>query len=544
VQTESTHPELLVRSDGDFGPRLEKTENNMNASHLLRASVIVLLSATVVACGGGSDDTPPPVPTPAPAPSPTPSPPPPPPAVPTVARIEIAPSRLSLAPGQTRRLSARTLDAAGAPIAAPVDWRSSDPTRVSIAGDVATAVAAGEVTLTAASGAISSSPMPVRVSAPAQSDRLIDAARAAGTIDATTALKYRVFAAYDDPRLPFEYVGNQRPRYANEIGFQLAAAYETMSAADQAEMGPFMLPPIYSDSWRGLRRAARTTASGIDPAPTARLHKHVAAAPGGRSDARVRAAAARPAPCSGLIDAGWVAVDSAHFRVWYDTSAAAGTAVTATQAASVSAAAEESYLALSALGMRLPLADNALAHPCHGGDGRLDIYLVEPGTAGTDDDDAPGIPSSLGITVTINDTGTPSPVFISLSANTLGNGQMFGTLAHEYMHAVQAAYRNHGSAGAGAGVFLKDATADWAIDYVRATDNLEQASAPGLLSDMLPPLWSTASSGRRYGAYLFFQFVARVRDSAGNDYGGAAAVRSFWEQLDAQPPVRCNRWRR
>lgn len=376
--------------------------------------------------------------------------------------------------------------------------------------------------------------MPVRVSAPAQSDRLIEAALSAGTINATTALKYRVFAAYDDPRLPFQFVGNQRPRFANEIGFQLAAAYETMSAADQAEMGPFMLPPIYRDSWRGLRRAARTAAATIDATSTIPRVTKIGVASG--TDARVRAAAAaRPAPCSGLIDAGWVAVDSAHFRVWYDTSAPPATAVTPVQAASVSAAAEESYLALLALGMRAPLADNALAHPCHGGDGRLDIYIVEPGSSGTDEDDAPGIPSNLGVTVTINDGGTPSPVFINLSANTLGGGKMFGTLAHEYMHAVQAAYRNHGSAGAGAGVFLKDATADWAIDYVRAADNLEQASAPGLLGDMLPPLWSTAASGRRYGAYLFFQFVARVRDSAGNDYGGAAVVRSFWEQLDAQP---------
>ncbi len=144
----------------------------MSQRLLFRAAAMVLLGAAVAACGGGSDNAipeppaaPTPTPTPTPTPSPTPTPTPTPTPAPAVARVDVGVTRLSLAPGQTATLTARALDATGAPVVANVVWESSNPALVSVAGNVATAVAAGSATLTARSGTVSSSAVPVRVAA-------------------------------------------------------------------------------------------------------------------------------------------------------------------------------------------------------------------------------------------------------------------------------------------------------------------------------------------------------------------------------------------
>ncbi|MCU0949561.1 MAG: hypothetical protein MUC68_00530 [Burkholderiaceae bacterium] len=424
-------------------------------------------------------------------------------------------------------LAARTFDAAGAPIAANVTWESGDPARLSIAGNVATALAAGTTTITARSGSVASSAVPVRVAAPASSEGLINAALAAGTIDAATALKYRVFAIYGDNRLPFDYLGNQTPRRENHLAFDLALAYPTLSAADQAELGPYMLPPIYVDSWLGKRRAAARGASAVAPQHATR---HVAgtgktASPSGSNGAQVRRQADRAPSCSGIVDQGWTPVDSTHFRVWYDAVNHPGDLAGAQVASSV---AEETYSALNALGMRAPLSDVSLLSPCFGGDGRIDIYLV-PEAARF------GISSTvLGATFTINTTAATSSAFINLNRTEIGSPLFFGTVAHEYMHVVQAAYPNHLRMPAAARQFIKDSTADWAIDYVRATDNGEHDSARYLTENIETPLWASSYELKRYGAYLFFQFVARIQDQSGNGYGGAQAIRTIWENIAAQ----------
>jgi hypothetical protein len=501
----------------------------MNHRALFRAAAIVMVGVALSACGGGSDNPPPepvqsPTPTPTPPPTPTPSPPTP---APALARIEVITMRLSLAPGQTATLQARTLDASGAPIAASVTWESSNPALVSIVGDVATAVAAGTSTITARSGAVASNAVPVRVAAPSSSETLIIAALAAGTIDAQTALKYRVFAVYGDSRLPFDYLGNQTPRRENHLAFDLALAYPTLSAADQAELGPYMLPPIYADSWLGKRRAA---ARGASAATTQYVTRHVAgsgktSSPSGSNGAQVRPLADRGPSCSGIVDQGWTPVDSTHFRVWYDAVNHPGDLAGAQVASSV---AEETYSALSALGMRAPLSDVSLLSPCFGGDGRIDIYLVpEAARFGIDSD-------VLGVASTINTTAATSSAFINLNRTRIGSPLFFGTVAHEYMHVVQAAYPNHLRMPEAARQFIKDATADWAIDYVRASDNGEHDSARYLTQHIETPLWASSYELKRYGAYLFFQFVARIQDQSGNGYGGAQAVRTVWDNIAAQ----------
>lgn len=483
----------------------------MIAQCLLRNASIALLAVALAACGGGDE----PAPgnpgstarpsTPAPAPT----------------QINVSPTRLSLAPGQTARLTAVAVDNSGAPIAASVSWQSSDPAKVVIENnDTARGVAEGSATITAVSGSISSSPLPVRVVAPIASAGLIDAALAAGTIDATTALKYKVFAAYNDPRLPFEYLGNQRPRYESYLGQQLALAFPKLSEADQREMSPFMLPPIYEDSWLGQREAAAQAAS--DPSQSKAA-----------SNGRVRPLAdARPV-CSGRITRGWEKVDSEHFRVWFNQ---AKFPQDASAAATTVAFLEGAHAKLVALGMRPPVSDDDL--DCNGGDGRFDFYLVESGTWGVGPD---GNGSTvLGGAKPLESAGSTVPMFMVVMRALVGTNLFSGTVAHEYMHAVQSAYENKFNLPDEALTFLSDATADWAIDYlVDASDpgvNGEHSSAPGLLDHADTPLWApTDSSLKNYGSYLFFQFVSRMRNAQGASYGGPEAIRDVWALIAAQP---------
>lgn len=464
-------------------------------------ALLLVLGVSIAGCGGSGDsgDSPAPVPPPPPAPS--------------LARIEISPARLSLAPGQVATLRVRTLDQNGAPIAANVTWQSSDPSRLEVVDGTARAIAVGSVTITASSGAVSSPQVPVRISQPASSGGLIDAALADGRIDAVTALKYRVFAAYDDPRLPFEYLGNQRPRYDNRIGFELALAFDRLSAADQADLFPFMVPPAYTDSWLALREAGAAAAS-----------RTAAAAAGDRVGP-----ASRPA-CRQAIAPGWRFIDSQNFRVWYRHDKYPGDREVAVK---VSEYLEESRTKLLALGMREPLPDESFfnSNRCSGGSASIDAYLVESGLFGTNG-------SVLGVTEPLSDASAKSSAFIILNRDIPSMPEFFGTVAHEYMHVVQAAYENHLNMPNEAREFIKDAIADWAIDYVRPTDNGEHSSAKYLMDAPTTPLWASSAALKRYGAYLFFQFIARLRDAAGNGYGGPVVVKDLWERIAAQPTGR------
>lgn len=475
----------------------------LNCTRYPRLAMLAAAGVLLAACGGGSD-----------GPAPT----PPPPTV-TVARVDVTPTRVSLQPGGAVDLSAVARDAAGNPITTGVTltWQSSNAAVATITGSRATAVANGTAEITAVANGTRSAAVPVRVAAPASGQQLIAAALAAGTIDANTAIKYRVFAAFNDPRLPFEFVGNERPRYDNTIAFDLSLAFEGMSAADQAEVAPFFLPPIYADSWLGKRRARAVSAAGAMSAQTA----------AGRVRAFVND---RPAPCSGIIDAGWTPHDSVNFRIWYD---AAAHPTDAAAAVTVAAAAEDAYFGLRALGLRTPVPDASPTRICFGGDGRVDIYMVEQGEFGTSN-------SILGVATVIDGRSATSPAFIVINRSKVGTPEFYGTVVHEYMHVVQAAYPNHLAMSNLEIEFFKDATADWAIDYVKSTDNGEHSSAAGLLNGMESPLWASSRSSKRYGAYLFFQFATRVGNANGNDYGGPAVVRNFWEGVAAQPAGSIN----
>jgi hypothetical protein len=485
----------------------------MTKQTLFRIAAVVTLGAAVAACGSGSDDPAPPVPAPAPAPSPAPSPaPPPPPAGPTVARIEISPTRLSLLPGGSVELSAVVRDAAGNPITTgfTLTWQSSNAAVVSIAGSTATAVGLGSAEITAVANATRSAAVPVRVAAAASGSQLIGAALAAGRIDTNTALKYRVFALFNDPRLPFEFVGNTSRRSAGTTMAELGREFDQLSAADKADVARYFIPPIYASSWFYQKTPLAVTAS---------------AASGGR----VRALAARPCEAGDVfVGQDWKSEDSTLFRVWYLHNRYPTDVELARK---VIAAAATVRGVLAGAGLRTPVSDavDPAAAACNGGDGRIDIFLM-PG-------EDVSVSGAYGVTDrAIRDLSARSG-FMMLNRDDVGRAAtptecagpdciLKGTVAHEYMHLVQGAYARSLIGGIR---WLLDATADWAINHVYPSNNFEHLQVPAFAADVQQPLWWPNAygdgDGKMYGAWMFIEYLTRQANSPD-------VVRQIFEQQE------------
>src|SRR5512140_2202128 len=88
-----------------------------------------------------------------------------------------------------------------------------------------------------------------RPAEPPVAEELIDAAMQAGTIDANTALEYKVFASYDDSRLPVEYRGNNNLAFDSHAVEELSIRYPSLPSSIQETLGPFLIPPYYEGSW-------------------------------------------------------------------------------------------------------------------------------------------------------------------------------------------------------------------------------------------------------------------------------------------------------
>ncbi|NLE80466.1 MAG: hypothetical protein GX610_12935, partial [Rhodococcus sp.] len=83
----------------------------------------------------------------------------------------------------------------------------------------------------------------------ASSYQLIDAALDAGDIDEETALTYKVYATFADARLPEEFGGDDDGRDGTLLMRELARRIDSLAAATQANLRPFLLPPAATGSW-------------------------------------------------------------------------------------------------------------------------------------------------------------------------------------------------------------------------------------------------------------------------------------------------------
>ena len=122
---------------------------------LLRWLTSLTLAFAVAACGGGGGNNA---------------------EAPPASRIEAGPASVLLTGnGASRTLSAQLLDAAGAPVAGPIAWTSSDPALVAVdaTGSVRALAGAGSARVTASSGTLQSAAVLVTIAQPAAGAQLL-----------------------------------------------------------------------------------------------------------------------------------------------------------------------------------------------------------------------------------------------------------------------------------------------------------------------------------------------------------------------------------
>jgi hypothetical protein len=397
-----------------------------------------------------------------------------------IASISLSPATSSVGVGQTQRFTAIAKDTNGNVLpGASLTWSSSDTTVASISEGTVTALAKGTTNITALGDAVTSNiavltvtDTPGEPSGPSSFD-LIDEALAAGEIDQETALVYRVFATFKDARLPSQFRSDTIPMEGQDL-LEVFSLLPNLSASAQATLEPFLIPPIYKSSWLSVSapNSLRATSLSIRCGDELREDWYSVARPNGR------------------------------FRVWYSANDTSETYASV----ALNALEDEIYPKLIGLGLKAPASD--FIHDCNGGDEKLDVYLV-PNFG------AESVNNALGLAEPQCGSGTGVSSYL-LAKDGMSEEQLKSTLAHEFMHAVQFEYRNIRCLGNYR--WLMEATATWAKDFVYPTNNLEHPYAPPFLEtpekSLDDPKTKDGKDYRKYGAYLFFQFLTKT---LGND---------------------------
>lgn len=496
----------------------------MTATQRARYALLRWLSAGAVlailsACGGGDATVDPGAP----------------PSGPAAQGFRLLPQRLGMAVDA---------DASVLALSSPgtVAWSMSDATvaTVDAAGNVK-ALKKGTATISASSGTnVATATLTVYTMAGAtpdpSGDALIAQALAQNTIDAEQALTYRVYALFGDERLPPQFVGAPSEGPDHVLLRQLSTTIDALSPATQTLLRPFLVPPIYAQSWFAQRlgpappaqasaaqQASAQQASALQAGTTKRT----------RFDTTVNCEQSR-------IPNAYTRVSTAHFNIYYvklgDPAYDAGSDAAVALIASVI---EEVYHADTALLARFPLADTGEA--CNGGDGAVDLYYGPFALFGlgawTN-----SYPPGPGQNACAN---RPSYVMLNkLSKEFIGverapqEGRLLvkSILAHEFLHVLQFAMNRQASCTDTE--WFDEATAQWAMDHVVPTIPAGvpggYGAEPGLLnvSANYPKSGSVLAeylySGHMvslekpgaqpelngYSDYLFFQYLARTQTPA------------------------------
>ena len=256
---------------------------------------------------------------------------------------------------------------------------------------------------------------------------LVGQAVAAGKLSPEQGLVYRVFAAFDDRRLPAAYAGDDAA-HEDSIMREVAESWSQLSAAQRKRVEPFFTPPAAKGSWASAG-AARATAAGDEPACGT-----------GRFAGRGWVSTARK---DGHVRIWWRAVDRDRFA--------------ARARALLNEAEDTIWRKLWDVFGRDALPDDS--EPCfHGPDGKLDVYLTRHGEA-----------QAKATTVNYPGACSGMPAYIVFNAG--GSPPTRWELAHELTHAFQYAFPVSGRCSSWDN--FDEAVATWGAQYVYPRDDEE-----------------------------------------------------------------------
>ena len=355
----------------------------------------------------------------------------------------------------------------------------------------------------------SSSQQPAEPTAPpveASSDARIRTAERAGSIDHATALAYRLFAALDYASLPDAYrSSNPLEGDATAILGELQGHLGELSPDLRTKVASFYLRPSDPASFWATRSPATAAVDAV-----------------------------RLAAFTAAIDFDYVDAAATNVRVFYAAPLGSSEAELARHLAAEIDASDMWAKERTAMLGHEPCTDAGRSP--NGGDGRLDVYIVYPGTGL----DWGGRTDSLivkgnevnGVTIPDGEGAAGCPVATHVIVNgTLDFEHLKSTTAHELFHAFQYSFRNAVLPGRD---WWMESTATWAKDLVYPTQNFEQAYLAGYWSQAPGaegPIDSTEDNAA-YGAYLMpFYLVQKSGDPSG------VAIGQSWIASQSQTPL-------
>jgi len=351
--------------------------------------------------------------------------------------------------------------------------------------------------------------------APSAAD-LILADEAAGRIDPTAALLYRVWATFGDPRLPAAYAEGGW----SEDSAALAVAQSTLGSLPPevaAQIQPDLVRPTDPVS---PFFAGSTGLTGRDP--SARLARAVM-----RAGTTIGQAPGAPMPAVTCGANGWGYFDGPSpksYRVWGEC---AGNGQSDIQAAA--GMLEPIWNAEIAYMGRPPIPD--IGSPGEGGDQRIDLYLVAGNCAAIGSRCKP-LSDNFGITppttpFVSSGAAQQSSAFVLVGRAGLTDPQEFqGTLAHELFHVMQDAFNESGTADLGRrrNHWFVEASATWA-EYAFAGGNGSlQAAFSGFLGT---PYGLKSTEGSN--AYWSFPWPLYMEQE-----NGKGAVHRAWAAIEGK----------
>jgi len=365
----------------------------------------------------------------------------------------------------------------------------------------------------------------LQVQAPS-SYALINQALAAGRINAETAHKYRVFAAFGDTRLPAPFRGDdggltEMPHTVLEAG----ALLQTFSAQTQAELRPFFMPPGEPGSWIGL-----ATVTG-DPPPPDPESAGALAGPSAADSPRGTQPAAQQIRWHTILAAG------GKVKVWAQPRHAGDSAKAEVIAREMTTTIWPRLVTL----FWEPLSD--LGEPYDSNGPELDIFLVRPSF--TDRDSAAnrrrygmtGPWRGMAMNADPYKCSASASYLLINSENPLGSATSIGLLqdvAHEFAHAITARKPLKGTCQDY--IWIREATATWAEEWAYPQAQSEQERAWRFFSDARRPLDHLPNSAEaNFEAYASYIFPLHLMLS-----GKGRAIPAMWEkfaQLDQRPGV-------
>jgi hypothetical protein len=305
--------------------------------------------------------------------------------------------------------------------------RRSGTSRLSAAVKIPGAQALGNYRVLACTGkscAVSKKALSV-TKTPVGTAQLVEQAIAAGKLSPEQGLVYRAFAAFGDRRLPAAYAGDDIA-HEDTVMREVAESWPKLSGAQRRQVEPFFTPPA-------ARGAAASASAGSAPGAT-------------------------PAcPTNRYARRGWRSVAGAgggHVRIWWHS---ANQARFAARARAMLAEADDTiWRQLWPVFGRDPVTDEH-ENCFHGGDGKLDIYLVNrtDGTTKGETIPYPG-PCSQAAPYIVFYAGAELPTRWEL--------------AHEITHAFQFAFP---MSSCSSFAHFDEAVATWGGQYVYPHDDRE-----------------------------------------------------------------------